>query len=220
MIDATAGAAATGGSSPIFGGPAGGEMGKEEFLQLLVAQLRNQDPMNPMKSDDFAAQLAQFSSVEQLININEGLTGQAQYTSALAQAMNSSSAVGVIGREVLATGDRTQVAGGSAALEVDVGGTGGEATVRLYDSDDRLVGELDLGVVEGGRRTLDLDGLSVPDGAYRYEIDVTDTAGEPVSTTSYVSGVVNGVKYGDNGPVLLLGDIEITLSAVVEVSAN
>ncbi len=218
MIDPTAGAV-TGGGSNVFEAP-GGEMGKEEFLQLLVAQLRHQDPMNPMKSDDFAVQLAQFSSVEQLINLNEGMLGQAQYTSALAQAMNSSSAVGVIGREVLAVGEQTQIAGGAGTLEIDVGAEGGEATVRLYDQDDRLMGELDVGALEGGRQTVQLDGLSLPDGAYRYEIDVTDTAGEPVSTTSYVSGVVNGVKYGDDGPVLLLGDIEISLSAVVEVSAN
>lgn len=218
MIDPTAAAGTTSGNTIL--GPAGGEMGKEEFLQLLVAQLRNQDPMNPMKSDEFAAQLAQFSSVEQLMNINEGMAGQAQYTSALAQAVNSSAAVGVLGRDILAVGDQAQVTGGQAAVQVDVGGVGGEATARVYDQEDRLVGELDLGAVNGGRQTLELSGLNVPDGAYRYEIDVTDTAGEPVSTTSYIRGVVNGVKYGDNGPVLLLGDMEIPLSAVVEVSAN
>lgn len=220
MIDPTAGAAAASGGTTSILGQAGGALGKEEFLQLLVAQLRNQDPMNPMKSDEFAAQLAQFSSVEQLMNINEGMTGQAQVTAALAQAMNSSAAVGVLGRQVLAMGDQVHMAGGRGALEVEVGGVGGDATVRLYDASDHLVGELDVGALEGGRQTIDLNGFSVPDGAYRYEIDVTDAAGDPVSTTNYTHGVVDGVKYGENGPVLLLGDIEIPLSAVFEVSAN
>lgn len=201
--------------------PAGGEMGKQEFLQLLVAQLRNQDPMNPMESQEFASQLAQFSSVEQLVNVNTQLTGQAAYTSALAQAMNSSAAVGVIGRDVVAVGDAVEVAGGQAAVQVDVGGTGGSATVRVYDQEDRLVAEVPAGSVGGGRQTLTLNGLdSLEDGAYRYEVEVTNAAGEEVATTGLVTGTVSGVKYEMSGPVLMIGSMTISLSAVVEVSAN
>jgi flagellar basal-body rod modification protein FlgD len=50
-------------------------MGKDEFVKLLITQMKNQDPMNPMDGKDLAAQLAQFSSVEQLININTKLDG-------------------------------------------------------------------------------------------------------------------------------------------------
>ncbi len=210
--------------APSVGGmftPAGGTMGKEEFLQLLVAQLNNQDPMNPMESQEFAAQLAQFSSVEQLMNVNTQLADQAAYTSALAQAMNSSSAVGVLGRDVLAVGDAVSVTGGAAAVEVDVGGTGGTARVRIFDEQDRLVGEVDAGSVGGGRQTLALTGLeSLDDGAYRYEVEVIDSAGQEVSTTSLVSGTVSAVKYEMNGPVLMIGAMTIPLSAVIEVSAN
>ncbi len=200
--------------------PPGGALGKEEFLQLLVAQLRNQDPMNPMESQEFAAQLAQFSSVEQLINVNENLIGQAQYTAALAQAMNSDAAVSVLGRQVLAVGDRTQVAAGSARIPVEVGAVGGSATVRIYDDRNQLVAEVDAGFVEGGRQTLELDALDLEDGTYRCEVEVTSPAGEPVGVTTYLSGTVSSVKYSMEGPVLMIGAIEIPLSAVVEVSAN
>lgn len=57
----------------LFGKPAGGSMGKDEFVKLLVAQMSNQDPLNPMDGKELAVQLAQFSSIEQLLNVNSKL---------------------------------------------------------------------------------------------------------------------------------------------------
>jgi flagellar basal-body rod modification protein FlgD len=208
-----------GGATGVLSTP-GGQMGKDEFLQLLVTQLRNQDPMNPMQSDEFAVQLAQFSNVEQLIAINEQLAGQGAISMALAEAMNSSGAVGVLGHDVVAVGNQVQVGDGATAVTVDVAGMGGSGVVRLYDQDDNLVAEIEVGAVGPGRQTLTLDGLDVDHGIYRYEVAVTDAAGEQVQTTSFVSGTVSGVKYGMNGPVILIGAIEVPLNAVVEVSAN
>jgi flagellar basal-body rod modification protein FlgD len=208
------------------GGPTGmltpgGQLGKEEFLQLLVAQLRHQDPMNPMSSDEFAVQLAQFSNVEQLMMVNEQLAAQGAYTEALAQAMNSSGAVGVLGHEVTAVGNQIQVTDGAASATVEVGGVGGDAVVRVYDENNNLVAELDLGFVGAGRHNLALEGLDgVEDGAYRYELKVTDAAGDSVRSTTFVRGTVSGVQYGMNGPVLMIGKIEVPLNAVVEVSVN
>ena len=104
------------------------KLGKEEFLQLLVAQLKNQDPMNPSDPQEFAAQLAQFSTLEQLINVNETLQGQSETDAAMAAALNNSSAVGVLGKTVLALGDSVEVAGtGEETITVGVEGTGGSA---------------------------------------------------------------------------------------------
>lgn len=64
---------APGSASNAITNAAGGAMGKDEFVKLLITQMKNQDPMNPMDGKDLAAQLAQFSSVEQLININQKL---------------------------------------------------------------------------------------------------------------------------------------------------
>jgi flagellar basal-body rod modification protein FlgD len=65
-------------------------MGKEDFLKMLVAQLKNQDPLNPMSGTDFATQLAQFSSLEQLTNLNQGITNLGLYQTSQAnlQAVN------------------------------------------------------------------------------------------------------------------------------------
>ncbi|NBB75411.1 MAG: hypothetical protein GVY35_17335 [Bacteroidetes bacterium] len=71
------------------------ELGKQDFLQLLTTQLKAQDPMSPMKGQEFAAQLAQFSSLEQLLNINETLSGQSASNGLLASRLNSSMAAGL-----------------------------------------------------------------------------------------------------------------------------
>src|SRR6056297_2956203 len=69
---------------------ANGELGKNEFLQLLVAQLQNQDPINPMEGTEFATQLAQFNSVEQLINMNSGIQNLTQMQEVMSNGLNNS----------------------------------------------------------------------------------------------------------------------------------
>jgi flagellar basal-body rod modification protein FlgD len=73
--DASSASKSAGSASSAITNAAGGAMGKDEFVKLLITQMKNQDPMNPMDGKDLAAQLAQFSSVEQLININAKLDG-------------------------------------------------------------------------------------------------------------------------------------------------
>lgn len=80
-------------------------MGKDDFLRLLVTQLGNQDPLNPMDGQEFAAQLAQFSSVEQLLNISDVLAQNGEMNGLLAQSINSGVASGLIGKTVQASGN-------------------------------------------------------------------------------------------------------------------
>ena len=106
-------------------------LGKEEFLKLLVAQLQNQDPMNPSSPEEMASQLAQFSSLEQLVNVNALLTEQTAFNGTMALALNNSAAVGVLGKEVLAVGDSVAVTGtGNDSVTVGVE-SAGEGTLTL-----------------------------------------------------------------------------------------
>lgn len=198
----------------------GGQMGKHEFLQLLVAQLKNQDPMNPSNPEEMAAQLAQFSSVEQLININEALSGQAASSAAMAQALNNTSAVNVLGKTVLALGDNVQVDGtGSESVTVGVEGEGGIATLTIYDADGTEVGSRDVGTIGGGRQEIELGSAAegLEPGRYRYELTVTDEAGEPVQVQTFQRVAIDGLRYGPNGPMLVSGGLEIPLADVVEI---
>jgi flagellar basal-body rod modification protein FlgD len=77
-----------------------GQLGKDQFLQLMVAQMRNQDPLSPMDGQQMAAQMAQFSTVEQLITLNDTMAAQASGQSALLESLGGSLTLGAIGKTV------------------------------------------------------------------------------------------------------------------------
>lgn len=201
----------------------GGKLGKDEFLRLLVTQMQNQDPMNPMQGEEFAAQLAQFSSLEQLVGIGEQLTSQAEMAQLALNGVNAQNAMGTLGRQVTAQGNAVHVpASGEANVTFEVGTGGGAATVRVYDANGREVGSRDLGNVAAGRQTVELgDAVSgLPAGNYTYKVEVTAAGGATVPVQTYTVGTIDGVRYGQEGPVLLSGGIEIPLQYVVAVESR
>jgi len=200
----------------------GGVMGRDQFLQLLVAQLKNQDPMNPLNAEEFAAQLAQFSSLEQLMNINETMEGQVSTTAGLIEATNAAAALDVVGREILAVGDTLDVGeDGPPPIVVGVGGTGGTGTLKVFDEDGSQVGEKTVSFDEAGRHEIELDGAlkGLEPGRYTFELEIVDEAGSAVKFQTFSRIHIDGVRYGPGGPVLMSGDLEIPLSNVVEVLA-
>lgn len=201
---------------------AGGELGKDEFLQLLVTQLRYQDPLNPMQAEDFAAQLAQFSSLEQLMNVNTRLDAQLTHIYSLAQGMNSTAALGVLGGTVMAEVDEVVLPEGDPGVaQVAIDGEGGYGTIRFYDADGQELGSRPLGFLSAGRHSLELGSAdAIPAGAYSYRFEAVDAAGEFVPSQSLVTMRVDGIRYGAAGPILVAGAYEIPLSAIVEVVSN
>jgi flagellar basal-body rod modification protein FlgD len=209
-------------TTAISGAVKGGEMGKQEFLQLLVTQLRHQDPLNPADPQEFASQLAQFSTLEQLIGIGTKLDDGAAATEALMQMQNNSSALTLIGKNIVAEGGGVSVGEGAeeTKVQVAVGGAGGSGVVRLYDAAGEEVASLPVGQLEPGRQTIDITqlGLTAGPGQYRYELEVTDASGESVETMTFTETRVDGVQYTQDGPMLVCGSQTIALNAVVEIS--
>ena len=198
----------------------GGQLGKDEFLQLLIAQLRNQDPLNPAEPQEFAAQLAQFSSVEQLINIGDQLGALADGNNALIATINSSAAIDLLGKSVLVQGNTVEMpASGEASVKVSVGGTGGSGELVLKDEFGVEVGRIPLQTLKPGLQSIDLTAMAghLPTGKYSYSVALTDADGVAVPVTTFSVLKVDGVRYTPNGPVLTVGPDTIPLGDVLEI---
>lgn len=213
-------------STSLMGKAAGtgnGHMGKDEFLKLLVAQLRHQDPLNPMQGQDLAVQLAQFSSVEQLMDLNSTLQGQAGFQTEMLDTLNSNAAWGAIGRTVLARGDLVEYAGDATQrVTAEIDGLGGAATLRVLDANGREIGSRALGFMVGGKHQIELGSAvqGLAPGTYSVKLDVKDGAGTQIPTTMYTTARVDGLRYTADGPVLTSGGLDIPFGSVVQVFAD
>jgi len=199
----------------------GGPMGKDQFMKLLIAQMQNQDPMNPMDGSQMAAQLAQFSSLEQLQEINNTLTGQTSSQGTLLGAIQSTAAITSIGHTVVATGNQIEIGGSvpTSTVTADFGSSATTATLHIYDASGNEVGSRALGAVNGGRQTIDLGDATkgLGDGNYTYSIDAKNAAGDPVSVTTYMTGRVTGVSSDPNGLMLNIGTLTVPYANVIQI---
>jgi flagellar basal-body rod modification protein FlgD len=220
----TGGASGTGSSTggTTSANAPGGAMGKDQFMKLLIAQMQNQDPMNPMQGDQMAAQLAQFSSLEQLQQMNATLSSQQGASATLLGAIQTNAAMSTIGHNVLAIGDGIQVGGSAAtqAVTVDVGANAKTAKLNIIDANGKIVGTRDLGAISGGRQTFDVGDAAngVSAGNYTYSIDAQDADGNAIPVGTYMNGRVDGISSGTNGLVLNLGNLQIPYANVVSVN--
>lgn len=203
-------------------GQGNGILGKDEFLRLFVAQLKNQDPLNPMDGKDLSAQLAQFSSLEQLIEMNQKLSAQADEGTAMTLAINANVALGAIGRSIVAAGDMVPVTGdGTAKITVALP-ENGVVTLRIFNESGVEVGKRVVGSLTAGRHKLALGEASegLEPGLYRFEVEAVNSEGFDIETQTFIHALVDGVRYGPAGPVLLAGDLEIPLADVAEITQS
>jgi flagellar basal-body rod modification protein FlgD len=194
-------------------------MGKEDFLQLLVTQLQNQDPLNPADATEFTAQLATFSSLEQLQNINSTLAD----VSASQSVLTNSQAVDYIGQKIQALGDQVYLNDGQAdPIEFDVGDDAAGVYIKIYNQYGDYVQDLELGPMTAGHQEVQWDGLdhggqTAPDGSYRFEATALDADGNTISVTSFTTGTVSGVYYKNGLAYLVTANQDVPLGSVVQV---
>lgn len=200
-------------------------LGKDEFLQLLVTQLSNQDPLNPLEGQEFAAQLAQFSTVEQLVNIEETLGVNNTSIDLLSQSTNAGIAAGLIGQTIEAEGNAVSWTGeGDVALAFDLGAAASSVSITILDDAGNVVRTLDPGAMGDGEQTVswdgtNTDGATVEHGVYTFEVSATDTEGVAVTATTMTHGTVDRVTFGVDGILLWLGEVPVPLELVTSVES-
>jgi len=216
----TATEAVTTGSSQTVNGPTK-ELDRDAFLNLLVTQLQNQDPLNPTDSAEFTAQLAQFSSLEQLGNVNDNLKQLQNFQASI----NNSQAVSLIGKEITANGNSLGLADGQpAACEIKLEGDASVAVVSIYDHTGEFVTSFESQHLTAGQHTLYWDGTDqnsnpAAPGNYTFEVLAADADGNNIETTTFFNGKVNKVVFENNTTYLIAGDQRVALGDIIEVGA-
>lgn len=193
-----------------------GELGQTAFLELMITQLENQDPLSPQDNGAFVAELAQFSSVESLDRLNENFDGFASSYMAN-QALQASS---LVGRSVTVPASQTQLEfGGVVSASVDVPQAVAEVNIDIYTEDGALVDQINIGPQPAGEMVFRWDGLNaeingellewessheegVAAGNYRFDVSTNINNNETSLDTS-LSANVNSVTIGADGQLTL-----------------
>jgi flagellar basal-body rod modification protein FlgD len=192
-------------------------MGKNDFLNMLIVQLQHQDPLNPADSTEFTAQ---FSSLEQLSNINDNLKNMTQFQASLTH----SQAVSYIGKQITASGNGLQLKDGQAApCHFDLAASAAMTAISVYDATGGFVNSFETGSLGPGRQSatwngMDLDGNRMPPGVYRFEIQAVDATNQSIKATPLMSAVVTGVSFKDNTAHLITELQTVAIDDVISVS--
>ncbi|MBW1752049.1 MAG: flagellar hook assembly protein FlgD [Deltaproteobacteria bacterium] len=194
------------------------ELGRNDFLKLLVAQLQHQDPLNPMESADFTAQLAQFSSLEQLFNVNDNLE-------VIKDSKNEQvpeNLLDYIGKEVKSIENNIAVYDGRASGGSYTLAKPGDVIISILDGDGSEIRTIYKSGQDSGEYDFYFDGKDdqghlVPDGDYTFSVQAVDSQGFPVVVDSGLSGKVTAVTYQGDIPYLVVGDQLLSPQAVTEV---
>ncbi len=195
----------------------------EEFLTLLCAQLENQDPLDPMNETEYVSQLCDLSSLEQMQLVNENLLNLQAYESAIIDEQ----AVDLIGKTVKAYDSSIDFnEEGLMELQFELEGEASEVFVYIYDSNGELVNEMtETGSFNSGEHAIIWDGTenegnNLSSGNYTYEVFAVDESGNMVEAAAFYSGEVTSVYFGSGTATLQVGDREIALGDLVEVSQS
>jgi flagellar basal-body rod modification protein FlgD len=198
-------------------------LGKDDFMKLMLTQLKHQDPLNPMEGSEFAAQLAQFSSLEQLSNLNELTSQSIDANYYLTQSINNTMSATLIGKDVKLAGNVLNVKGDDGmTIGYKLPSNAASVTVKVYNEAGVLVKTFESeGLSEGDNKLFwdyyDNSGNKVPDGKYTFSVEAKSVAGNDIITEQFIWGRINGVKYTDAGTKLLVGNNEYMLSDILEI---
>lgn len=185
---------------------------QDRFLTLLVTQLKNQDPLNPMENAELTSQLAQLSTVEEISKLNQSMT---DFVSQF-KVNQSLQAAGLVGRSVLAEGNSLQLGAEGGAGGVDLAEAADKVTVDILDADGNLVRTLELGKQPAGLARfvwdgLDKNGEAATEGLYSFAVKASK-ADEEVAATGYALAQVLSVTLNKTG-----AQVEVTQEGVLEL---
>lgn len=174
-----------------------------DFLNLLVTQIRFQDPLNPVDYHEMTSQLTQFGSLEALNKISKSFENLISYQASI----NSLQATNLIGKKVKSSGDIITVEGGKPSEASYQLSKPGRVRIHIIDHRGNIVRVLEDGFKNASEHRViwdgkDLNGNTVPDGVYIFKISAIDESGNAIGTSSFQLNKITGISF-ENGMVYL-----------------
>jgi flagellar basal-body rod modification protein FlgD len=193
-------------SSSTAGSAAGVKATKDDFLKLLVTQMKYQDPMNPMDSAQMTSQIAQLNTVEGINQLNATVTSL-QASLMASQSMQSAS---LIGKTILADGNSINLLNGSANLSIRLEGAAESVVIDVMNASGRIIKSTDLGANAAGIKSFTWDGSTneggtAPNGQYTFQVNAKKL-NQAVAVTPLTQATVSGVELTSAGPQLSLNN--------------
>lgn len=200
--------------------PASQDLDRESFMKLLVAELKNQDPLDPLQAREMVTQLSQLTSVEKLINIEKGIGMVSAEMAGVASTQLSS----LVGREVTANANAVDLGeSGGVTSSFNVLTRADQVEITIRDPGGEVVKVVRMGSTFPGNRNFTWDGFDetgkrAAAGRYSVDVSATDAAGLPVVSNTEVTGRVSAVTYENGMPQLVLGNAKIMLGDVTSIA--
>ncbi len=191
-------------------------------MQLLVAQMRNQDPINPLDGAEFASQLAQFNSVEQLISVNGGIRELQQSQEMMSASLTNSMAASLTGKEVKALSNQIHLnAAEPAEIKFELNNSATEVEIIIRSASGAEVRREVLQGAPSGENLWQWDGRNtlgdrMGEGLYTVEINASNDSGK-VNSLMFIEGVANKVRYTANGVYISVNNVLVPIGDVEEI---
>ena len=195
------------------------DMDKDAFLKLLVAEIQNQNPLEPMDNQKFVDQMTQFTTMEQMTNMSESF--QDFITSMKSTTKLQASAV--VGKYAVIEGNEIKFSDNSAEGIVFNVEESGEVLIRIKNSEGQMIREENLGFKEPGIHGYQWDGRDSSgtmqaEGTYNYDLVAIDSTGEEKTFGGVDGGTVEAVQFVDNNIYVIVNGQKYNFEDIIEIS--
>jgi len=191
---------------------------QEDFLKLFTTQMRYQNPLEPLDNFQMATQLAQFNTVDSLTRMNETLT----QLMAAQNSMSNMQAAGLIGKKVMAQGNRLAIQQGAVGEGLYQLARPANVIIQILNSQGSVVRQIDAGARDTSRQAVGWNGQNqaggtLPDGRYTFRVIAVDSQGQSVPVTTYRIGTVEGVSLENEAVTLQVNGDKVAFSDILSI---
>ena len=200
-----------------------GTLTQEDFLNLFVKQMQNQDPTEPMDSSEMMQQTATFTQIQSMTSMSDNIESMVDSMTNMTNQVQMSSATSVIGMVMEYNGNNTTLTDNGAAIEFQMDAIPATCSVVIKDSDGNFVRSLSPTVTDTGKQYLvwdgkDASGNAMDTGSYSFAVSAKDADGESIDVNTYGNGQVTGVTIDDGAVVYEVdGSFDVAAEDVVSV---